>query len=283
MAISARNPFPLPPRGMWYNHLTMKMEPLMTKMNHNTNPLPSPTPPFNHAKPLYNPGGGGGGTIPRAIRIALESPTEGLETLFTMQAGFDAIIVKPEMEILPEVDAVCFSGGADINPALYKQKGIPGTVWSGKRDTFSLRLHKEYALLPKVGVCRGAQFLCAINGGSLWQNIKSGGHNSSHFINTVDGYRSIYVTSVHHQACRPSKLMHLLAWSDKKATCVEDDKTVDTTGHSIAEAFFIPDDNALCVQFHPEYGMKSCEDYFWELFWQHFPMLKNLPSKKRVM
>ena len=243
---------------------------------------PLPTPPHKSLPPPSTTSEGGDDMDFKPIRIALESPTDGLETLFTYKRGFDAIIVKPGDE-LPEVDMVCFSGGADIDPKLYKQKKLPKTFPSPYRDEFSFKLHKKYALLPKVGVCRGAQFLCAINGGSLWQHIGSSHNNGQHYITTADSLqRNIMVTSVHHQACRPTKHMEMLAYSANKASTVEDDKVVDTTGVSIAEAFFIPEDNALCVQFHPEYGMKSCEEYFWEIFWIKFPQLLevSLQTKK---
>ena len=207
---------------------------------------------------------------PPLIRVAVESPSFGADILFTESKGFKSFILSPRSSApFPEADLVVFTGGADISPNLYKQKPLPCTYPAPSRDEFGQALHRHYAHLPKIGICRGAQLLCGLNGGSLWQDIPDH-ENCNHQITILKNKRNWFVNSLHHQACRLTKEMVLLAESVTPVTFAEDDKVIDTTGVKIPEAFFIPEDNALCVQFHPEYSHTPSREYFTEIFWEHF-------------
>jgi putative glutamine amidotransferase len=69
-----------------------------------------------------------------------------------------------------ESSLVVFTGGTDINPRLYGERPHSHTEQpDDKRDTEEKEIF-EKALsmdLPMVGICRGAQFLCAMAGGRL--------------------------------------------------------------------------------------------------------------------
>lgn len=75
-----------------------------------------------------------------------------------------------------ECDGLLFTGGNDISPSLYEEEPDPACgELCPRRDEL------EYALLsealnrdvPLLGICRGAQFINAALGGSLYQDIPS--------------------------------------------------------------------------------------------------------------
>ena len=73
-------------------------------------------------------------------------------------------------------DGFLFTGGQDINPALYHEDKISmcGEI-SAERD-LSERLLFNYAAAldkPVFGICRGIQIINALLGGTLWQDIPS--------------------------------------------------------------------------------------------------------------
>lgn len=102
------------------------------------------------------------------------------------------------VDTLEEADLVVFSGGADINPALYGDPVHPMTHYSSQRDHLEWEaMKKAVALNKKIwGTCRGAQLMCAYNGGKLIQHMS---HPSYHmFTNVTDG-NQYPITSAHHQ------------------------------------------------------------------------------------
>jgi putative glutamine amidotransferase len=166
--------------------------------------------------------------------------------------------------IVPVMDqstVVLFTGGPDVNPALYKSERHPKTFVSNTRDMLEVAAYKEAIRLakPMVGICRGAQFLCVMNGGMLVQHQANA--DVIHPMKTMDG-KEIMVSSDHHQACYPWGLnqtkFKLLGWSIDQSPfhfnshdfemvrgVVEDDKEV--------EAIYFPETRSLGLQYHPEW------------------------------
>lgn len=76
-------------------------------------------------------------------------------------------------ELLPLLDALVLTGGADIEPARYGRSPHPLTVSRPSRD------HAEFALadaaldaaMPVLGVCRGMEVLNVSLGGTLVQHL----------------------------------------------------------------------------------------------------------------
>lgn len=78
--------------------------------------------------------------------------------------------------MVEECDGILFTGGSDVSPSLYEEEPDPACgELCPRRDEL------EYALLsealnkdvPLLGICRGAQFINAALGGSLYQDIPS--------------------------------------------------------------------------------------------------------------
>ena len=93
-------------------------------------------------------------------------------------AGGRALLVPPSLdgiaETLDALDGLLFSGGSDLDPALYEQQPHPETD-----DVVAERDRAEIALLqaalerdmPVLAVCRGSQVLNVARGGDLVQHL----------------------------------------------------------------------------------------------------------------
>ena len=95
-------------------------------------------------------------------------------------------------------------GGADINPAFYNHPQSRTTYPGGKRDVIEWDLMNKAKELgmPLIGICRGAQMLCALAGGYLLQDVN--GHHGRHTIKTFND-EIIAVNSIHHQMKKAQK------------------------------------------------------------------------------
>lgn len=104
---------------------------------------------------------------------------------------------------MSEADVVLFTGGADINPALYGHDPHPRTFFWQERDDHEVaEFQKAKTLgLPMAGICRGGQLINAMLGGTLLQHVPEGVCNSHDMVNE-DG-TVINVPSVHHQVMVP--------------------------------------------------------------------------------
>mgnify|MGYP001579314192 CR=1 FL=1 len=163
-------------------------------------------------------------------------------------------------EDLKESDVLIVWGGADIHPSFYNQK--PGRrmhvgPFPSRRDTIEwelMRKAKEMGV-PIIGVCRGAQMLCALEGGTLVQDVQN--HGGNHLI-TTNGKQNYIVNSIHHQMMNPKNTEHqLIGWSSHKLS--REYHSVDEDGKDIViemdvepELIYFPNCKGLAVQWHPE-------------------------------
>jgi carbamoylphosphate synthase small subunit len=189
-----------------------------------------------------------------------------------LQAGFLTV------DRAEEADMLCFTGGADVNPELYGEKAIPGTHSDYNRDRMEMDIFNKYPLVPKVGICRGGQFLNVMNGGKLWQDVNN--HTRDHHIHTVslDGKgleQQIQVSSTHHQMMRPAKHGLLLAFGCD-ATIYNGvefprDEYPEDNLDGDAEVVWYEETKSLCFQPHPEFtGYPECTNYFFHLIEELF-------------
>jgi len=146
-------------------------------------------------------------------------------------------------------------GGEDISPSIYKQKA--GRAYApdspSRRDVMEIELvsHAIDMGIPILGICRGAQLLCALGGGTLYQHVDNHTVGSHPLIFQGKEYRT---NSCHHQMMRPTADMQVLAhapvlspkkWTDD-ADPVEDDSPEP-------EIVYFPKFKAIGVQGHPEW------------------------------
>lgn len=158
---------------------------------------------------------------------------------------------------IEKADLVVFTGGEDVNPALYGEEPHGTTRFNLQRDLDDIQAYKKCLELgiPMFGVCRGAQFLHVMNGGKLYQHVD--GHYGDHNIWDLKTKRAIGKTSsVHHQACIPNRDggMEIIADTMGKSKERWKNKLEKSVGtNADVEAFFYRDTCCFGVQGHPEY------------------------------
>lgn len=182
-------------------------------------------------------------------------------------------------------DVVAFGGGADIATGLYNHKAVyPGVCEiPSDRDLFEVAVFREALRQrkPLLGICRGSQFLCAMAGGALIQDVS--GHTSSHGLITYDNMKGLTITSTHHQMMDLTGVKRggdydLLAWTDRKGKNYQRDKKKSPMEQEVdPEVVYFKKYNALCIQGHPEYMAQEEPVVKWlkSKFYSLFPELKQ--------
>lgn len=184
-------------------------------------------------------------------------------------------------EITPD-DVLILWGGEDIRPELYNHPRHRSTGALSPRDLVEWELLKRAIRIGAsiIGICRGAQLLCAAAGGSLIQDVY--GHVGDHSIVTNTG-ETYTVNSLHHQQMyleelnpedytilaassiqlgheKPSHLAvigYYHQWKDNQ--CIE-------VSHE-PEAVWFNKIKGLAIQWHPEYlpANHSSQEYVGKL------------------
>lgn len=183
--------------------------------------------------------------------------TEGLASAWYGNNYFGYAPTVREPEELKGKKLLILWGGEDISPVMYGQKvgKAFSNNWMSARDAEESSMIDEAVRLgiPILGICRGAQMLCAKDGGTLWQHVNN--HAGSYHPILVKGTIDGFTNSAHHQMMRPTKdaevlgisngILSPLKWSDKPdPEEPEDDEP---------EIVYFPKLNALGVQGHPEW------------------------------
>jgi putative glutamine amidotransferase len=147
-------------------------------------------------------------------------------------------------------------GGGDIHPMLYNK---PHSSLSGASDRPSFRDRVEVEAvqrakeldIPIIGICRGAQLLCAMAGGHLIQHVDN--HSCmSHPVTFKDGTK-FNVNSLHHQMMYPFDIEHeLLAWSTDRRSHRYLDVDDEVEVPCEPELVYFPQLRGIAIQWHPE-------------------------------
>lgn len=168
------------------------------------------------------------GTTPEADP-AQQEMVLGLKYLRAIERAGGIPLVVPPIDqatirpLLDGVDALCLSGGPDIDPVAYGDDPHErlGPTWSDL-DTFELALTREADRrgMPILAICRGLQVLNVSRGGSLHQHVPdiygdrithrqtAPGHVATHAVSVgcrtrlaaIIGEGRVEVNSFHHQA-----------------------------------------------------------------------------------
>jgi putative glutamine amidotransferase len=136
-----------------------------------------------------------------------------------VRAGGVPVIVPPTdgcEQLADEVDALVFTGGSDINPAVYGQVAHPESAgFYDHRDRAELELMRVALRrgMPVLGICRGMQLLNVARGGDLVQHLDGDLHKGApgtytvHRVEPLEGSRlaailgtDVRTHSCHHQA-----------------------------------------------------------------------------------
>lgn len=155
-----------------------------------------------------------------------------------------------------ESDLIQFTGGEDVDPALYGDDVHKTTYYNSRRDVKEAQIFNEYIDKYKAGICRGGQFLNVMSGGMMWQDVDGhlGGHIATDLVNNLD----MVVTSTHHQMMLPRgnfQLFMVAEKSKRKATGKEEIYAPFVSRD--VESVYYPETKSLCFQPHPEYVRKG--------------------------
>jgi putative glutamine amidotransferase len=157
------------------------------------------------------------------------------------------------VEAVLDCDAVCVTGGGDVDPRRYGEAPLEGLM-----DIDAMRDAAELAAVqaavgdrqPVLGICRGTQLVAVALGGTLRQDLPAAAghwqeerqHEPVHALAVEAGSLAAVslggataVNSIHHQAVRDTgRRLKATAWSDD----------------GVIEA--VEGDAVLGVQWHPE-------------------------------
>jgi putative glutamine amidotransferase len=179
------------------------------------------------------------------------------------RAGAEPVVVDPHHDLtglLPRIDAVVLTGGADVDPSCYGEEPH-ATVYGVDREADDREIALARAAIdrgvPLLAICRGIQVLNVAFGGTLHQDIvelpdveahgrpgEPGGAHT-HAVEIADGSllhaamgaRRVTASCHHHQAV------------NKIGTGL---RITATAGDGIVEGLEIDGAWALAVQWHPE-------------------------------
>lgn len=172
---------------------------------------------------------------PRRREMAL-----GLTYLRAIERAGGTPVVLPPLgpapihALLDRLDALCLSGGPDLDPATYGQRAGEhlGPTWTDL-DFFELAVARgaDARCLPILAICRGMQTLNVARGGTLHQHLASDGvahrqaeaaEEASHSVRVeprtklaaILGRDAVLVNSFHHQAVdRLGAGLRAVAWA----------------------------------------------------------------------
>lgn len=156
-------------------------------------------------------------------------------------------------DFLEEADIVLFTGGEDVDPSLYNKTKHAYTMSNLDRDLYEKSIFEQVKPTQLcVGICRGSQFLCVMNGGILVQHCNNHATGCCH---TITNGKTIYtITSTHHQMQYPFNLPDsdydiLFISHSAKSTIIQGDGVNDDVIYSKG--------NPEIVLYHKE-GLPKC-------------------------
>lgn len=163
-----------------------------------------------------------------------------------------------------DADIVFFTGGEDVDPSLYDCHRHETTFSNIDRDLEEKRVFDDAVAAKKkliLGVCRGSQFLCVMNGGMLIQDCSNHAIFGTHDIVGED--EKVYpITSTHHQMQYPFNLPNhkykILYWTtSRKSMYYAVDPEKQSTGKIFVEPEIVlyhtnKNTKCLAIQGHPE-------------------------------
>lgn len=182
---------------------------------------------------------------------------------FYPTATLECVLDPKQLEVINSLLIVW--GGADIHPSLYDRPTNGSHVGQvpSVRDVveWNLMVQAKQLGIPIIGVCRGAQMLCALQGGRLVQDV-TGHSGAPHPIQDVQSGDTVTTSSVHHQMMYPfdrdgnqlpgeivavSKPIshHYMDLND-----IEKEKLLSLSGEP--EIYYFKD-GGIGIQGHPEY------------------------------
>jgi GMP synthase-like glutamine amidotransferase len=192
----------------------------------------------------------------RQLYWAYPGHDTGLPTVFEQVFDGVKILNSSNLDEITEKDVVLFDGGTDIDADIYNERKHP---LAQKPDYMRDQMERVFFRRAQgvgaacIGVCRGAQLLCALSGGKLIQHVTGHEGPKAHVIITNDK-REILASGDHHQMMYPYdvKEYEMLAWAQGLGDYhCEYGKTAEFNEEP--EVVWFPQTRSLCIQPHPEW------------------------------
>lgn len=186
------------------------------------------------------------------------------------------------VELIKDADVVILTGGHDVSPKMYDEKRFhPYTTVNKQEDDIDAFIYEKAVKLNKfvIGICKGSQLSCAMNGGRVIQHVNGHATGMLHSIITNDK-KEFLVTSTHHQMMYPfdvdKEKWELIAASKNKLSDVYFKNDVEVFNPPYEpEIIWWKDTKTFSVQPHPE--MMPGDDKFvvWlnNLIWEKYNSL----------
>lgn len=178
------------------------------------------------------------------------------------RSGGRVVLLPPEepwtLNEVAELDGLILTGGDDVDPALYGAQAHPRTqIPNTRRDSFETTLYKHArtANVPVFAICRGAQIVNTVHGGTLHQHLPDLDSCGAHEAVTKDEFAEVVVTTA------PDSALSSLIGTGTTVRCHHhqaiDELGADLlvsarSGDGCIEALETPDASMLAVQWHPE-------------------------------
>lgn len=137
------------------------------------------------------------------------------------RCGAKAWRLTPDRSTLPDnLDGIIISGGDDIDPQLYLPDAPDVAPINARRDRFEIAILESVLgkSMPILGICRGAQLMNVVLGGTLFSDLREVRIKTSNrrmllprkTLNVLDnsqlqgvlGTARCKINSLHHQAVR---------------------------------------------------------------------------------
>ena len=160
---------------------------------------------------------------------------------------------------LADAEVVIFTGGSDVDPSLYGKRAHITTYSCPSRDKEEKAIFEQISKDQLVvGICRGSQFLCVMNGGILVQDCAGHAIGRTHAINSET---EVYeITSTHHQMQYPYDLpseYYDILFKSHVGACYSGDginaDIIRELGEPEIVLYHCPDKpKCLAIQGHPE-------------------------------
>jgi len=205
------------------------------------------------------------GDSPLAPRVAVTGARAGLPfawwatwAVLRVVGGSPVRLSPGDLPELAGFDALVVGGGDDIAVALYDPSDVATRVADPERDAFEVAVLREALQrdLPVLGICRGAQLLNVVLGGTLHRDLRplrrrvrnratllptryASVAPGSRLASVVEGASALRINALHNQAVRDlgTGLRASARDLDGFIQCVEDPGRAFRMG----------------VQWHPEY------------------------------